>query len=88
MDEDKICRICCDRRECQQCERRLQQRLTRKGPTHVTRADGKGKRTVRTAVDRIVQKREIATSELDVYHTRLPRQHQDEVVRTLEDAVN
>jgi hypothetical protein len=83
------CTICRDLRECVRCSRRLPLRLfTQRDDVCDTCARKSQQPRVRTAVDRIVEEHEIPVadnaSDLHVFMD----EHEDIVLRTVEDAVN
>ena len=85
--EGNLCRICRDLGECRQFGRRLQQSLFTLSHD-VCDACMRKRQSVRTAVERVVEEREFATSELDVDLHVFLDEHEADVVRVLEDAVN
>jgi hypothetical protein len=83
------CTICRDLRECQRCSRRLPPRLfTQRDDVCDICARKSQQPRVRTAVDRIVEEHEIpVVDNAGDLHVSMD-EHEDIVLRSLEDAVN
>jgi hypothetical protein len=83
------CRICQDLKECVECGRRLSAQLYTQRDDMCNTCVRRSQRSLhRTAMEGTVEEHEIPTSETDADVHVFLNQHEDEITRILEEAVN
>ena len=87
--DENYCNICSGLRECQLCGRRLSERLFTLNDTVCDICTRKNQHAnVRTAIGGIVEEQEIPTLETDSDLHIFMDQHENEIMQSLEQAVN
>lgn len=83
------CRVCQDLKECQECGRRLSEHLYTQRDDICNTCVRRRQRSIhRTAMNGVVEEREIPTSETDSDVNVFLQQHEDDITQILNEAVN